>query len=143
MSNDVAGPKGSVMGDRLGIAVNRALFDPACQRLNEWALIGPVQRAALESFAERLLAAERARVAELEAALAARQAEIDRLMLEHCPDEMSSEQKAQWAAHQVPFDPEAVLAMLARGQTVPERDAQRARRWAMDNGTPISGGEHE
>lgn len=45
----------------LGVTVNRALFVPECQRLNEWALIGPVQRAALESFAERLLAAERER----------------------------------------------------------------------------------
>lgn len=41
----------------LGVAVNRALFRPECQRLSEWALIGPVQRAAVESFAEALLAA--------------------------------------------------------------------------------------
>lgn len=47
----------------LSVAVNRALFVPECQRLNEWALIGPVQRAALESFAERLLSAERERCA--------------------------------------------------------------------------------
>lgn len=53
------GPLVVRLSDQLGLAVNRALFDPACQRLNEWALIGPVQRAALESFAERLLAAER------------------------------------------------------------------------------------
>ena len=45
--------------DGLGLAVNRALFSDECQRLAEWALIGPVQRAALESFAERVLAAER------------------------------------------------------------------------------------
>lgn len=30
----------------------------------------------------------------------AKQAEIDRLMLEFCPDEMTAEQKAEWAAHQ-------------------------------------------
>ena len=47
--------------DQLGMAVNRALFDLACQRISEWAHIGPVQRAALESFAERLLSAERER----------------------------------------------------------------------------------
>lgn len=47
----------------VGQAVNRALFADECQRLAEWALIGPVQRAALESFAERLLAAERERCA--------------------------------------------------------------------------------
>ena len=59
------GPLEVRLSDQLGLAVNRALFDPACQRLNEWALIGPVQRAALESFAERLLAAERERCAKL------------------------------------------------------------------------------
>ena len=47
--------------DQLGLIVNRALLADECQRLTEWALIGPVQRAALESFAERLLAAERER----------------------------------------------------------------------------------
>lgn len=30
------------------------------------------------------------------------QARIDALMLEYCPDEMSEEQKRNWAAHQVP-----------------------------------------
>jgi hypothetical protein len=40
----------------LGLAVRRALLSDECQRLAEWALIGPVQRAALETFAERLLA---------------------------------------------------------------------------------------
>jgi hypothetical protein len=29
------------------------------------------------------------------------QAEIDRLMLEHCPDEMTEKQVATWAEHQV------------------------------------------
>lgn len=47
----------------LDLTVNRALFADECQRLAEWALIGPVQRAALESFSERLLAAERERCA--------------------------------------------------------------------------------
>lgn len=51
--------------DQLGLLVNRALFADECERLAEWALIGPVQRAALESFAERLLAAERERCAKL------------------------------------------------------------------------------
>ena len=31
------------------------------------------------------------------------QAQIDRLMLEYCPDEMTSEQLATWAAHQKAF----------------------------------------
>lgn len=34
--------------------------------------------------------------------LDAKQAEIDRLMLEFCPDEMTEEQKAEWAARQRP-----------------------------------------
>jgi hypothetical protein len=56
--------RGSGSNDLLGLAVNRALFADECQRLSGWALIGPVQRAALESFAERLLAAERERLCE-------------------------------------------------------------------------------
>ena len=56
-----ASRRGSGSNDLLGLLVNRALFADECQRLAEWALIGPVQRAALESFAERLLAAERER----------------------------------------------------------------------------------
>lgn len=42
-----------------------------------------------------------------ERALAGKQAVIDRLMLEYCPDEMNEVQVANWAAHQVPADPEA------------------------------------
>lgn len=30
------------------------------------------------------------------------QAKLDLLMFEHCPDEMTAEQKANWARHQVP-----------------------------------------
>jgi hypothetical protein len=60
-----ATPAALRLNDQLGPAVNRALFADECQRLSEWALIGPVQRAALESFAERLLAAERERCAKL------------------------------------------------------------------------------
>lgn len=30
-----------------------------------------------------------------------KQAEIDRLMLEYCPDEMTEVQKERWAAHQI------------------------------------------
>lgn len=40
----------------------------------------------------------RALLAELEA----KQAEIDRLMLEYCPDEMTPEQFENWARHQKP-----------------------------------------
>lgn len=34
--------------------------------------------------------------------IASLQAKIDALMLEYCPDEMTVEQKAEWAAHQKP-----------------------------------------
>lgn len=36
--------------------------------------------------------------------LEALQAKIDRLMLEYCPEEMTEEQKANWAKHQVPSE---------------------------------------
>lgn len=39
--------------------IDAALADPACQRLAEWAAIGPVQRAALASFADRIALPER------------------------------------------------------------------------------------
>lgn len=39
-------------------------------------------------------------VARLKADAASKQARIDALMLEHCPDEMTPEQMAEWAAHQ-------------------------------------------
>ena len=38
-------------------------------------------------------------------------AEIDRLMLEYCPEEMTPEQMANWAAHQKPAGPEAEAAL--------------------------------
>lgn len=60
-----AADRGSELSEGVGPAVKSALLDPACQRLREWALIGPVQRAEIESFAERLLAAERERCAKV------------------------------------------------------------------------------
>jgi hypothetical protein len=41
-------------------------------------------------------------IAELEADNARLQARIDALMLEHCPDEMTAEQLAEWGNSQVP-----------------------------------------
>ena len=41
-------------------------------------------------------------VARLERELLAKQALIDRLMLEYCPDEMTPEQLTEWAKHQRP-----------------------------------------
>jgi hypothetical protein len=43
-------------------------------------------------------------IIELEQQLAANQAKIDALMLEYCPDEMTPEQVANWAAHQAAID---------------------------------------
>ena len=47
------------------------------------------------------------RIADLERQLAEKQAEIDRLMLEFCPEEMTQEQKETWASHQKPAADEA------------------------------------
>ncbi len=47
------------------------------------------------------------RIADLERQLAEKQAEIDRLMLEFCPDEMTQKQKETWASHQKPAADEA------------------------------------
>ena len=44
-------------------------------------------------------------LAEAKAKLEAAQAKIDALMLEYCPDEMSEEQRAEWARHQVEAKP--------------------------------------
>ena len=49
------------------------------------------------------------------AAWDSQQARIDALMLEHCPDEMTPEQMAEWAKHQVAapgFDEAALNAAL-------------------------------
>lgn len=40
-------------------------------------------------------------------------ARIDALMLEHCPDEMTEAQKAEWAAHQKPAENAALATALA------------------------------
>lgn len=39
---------------------------------------------------------------QLQRELAAKQAVIDRLMFEHCPEEMTQEQLDEWASHQMP-----------------------------------------
>lgn len=51
---------------------------------------------------ERELAEAKTRTNNFLAAVDAKQAKIDALMLEFCPGEMSAEQKADWAAAQVP-----------------------------------------
>ena len=63
----------------------------------------------LKKQREAELSALRAEVASLKEQLAAakkdvdsKQARIDELMLEYCPNEMSPEQIEEWAKHQVP-----------------------------------------
>lgn len=48
------------------------------------------------------LAVHESIINELRVEVARKQAEIDRLMLEYCPDEMTAEQLAEWSAHQRP-----------------------------------------
>lgn len=50
---------------------------------------------------------------ELEREIAAKQAEIDRLMLEYCPDEMTPEQIENWKRHQRRTTPEEETAVEA------------------------------
>lgn len=51
---------------------------------------------------ENELQALRTYVQRLQHELASKQAQIDALMLEHCPDEMTAEQLEEWGAHQSP-----------------------------------------
>jgi hypothetical protein len=50
--------------------------------------------------------ADKDRIKQLEQQLAAKQAKIDELMLEYCPDEMTDEQLAEYARHQVQLSSE-------------------------------------
>lgn len=50
---------------------------------------------------DRVFAALLHRVFELEDANSALQSQIDNLMLEYCPEEMSQQQVEEWARHQV------------------------------------------
>ena len=70
---------------------------------------------AITAVADWRSRAERAeaRVAELEREAAAKQARIDALMLEYCPDEMTPEQVAEWARHQRPISEQAADAIDA------------------------------
>lgn len=57
------------------------------------------------SEVEAELASRDAEIERLTAEVGVRQAEIDRIMLEFCPEEMTPEQKAEWARHQKPVGP--------------------------------------
>ena len=45
------------------------------------------------------------RIQELEAEVAAKQAKIDALMMEFCPEDVTEEQYEEWAKHQKPVQP--------------------------------------
>ena len=70
-----------------------------------WQLMAPnavVVGAALARSLESDLAAANDEITRLRAEVEAKQARIDALMLEHCPDEMTQEQTDNWKAHQRP-----------------------------------------
>lgn len=69
-------------------------------------------RASVEREAARQ-AADTARIASLQREVAAKQAKIDALMLEYCPDEMTPEQVENWKQHQVLATPEQEAAIDA------------------------------
>lgn len=52
-------------------------------------------------------------VAKLKLEVASKQAKIDELMLEYCPDEMSKEQLDNWAKHQIPADPQSIIDLCS------------------------------
>lgn len=74
-------------------------------------------RAQYRLEAQRAFAlAERRRddeIARLTAEIGRLQARIDELMLEYCPDEMTDEQRAEWARHQRSVSPEDQAAIDA------------------------------
>jgi len=66
----------------------------------------------MKQFEARVYELE-AEVAELKLEVAAKQARIDELMLEYCPDEMPQEQLDNWSNHQVPADPQPIIDMCS------------------------------
>lgn len=101
--------RGSESNDLLGLAPERAAFEAWFSEGGKWP--AAVRRS---GDGYRLAAAHSAWNA-YKAAWDCQQAKIDRLMLEWCPDEMTAEQLANWAAHQRPIsdaDHEAVAAAL-------------------------------
>lgn len=66
---------------------------------NAYRIANALNAVTVDSQATAAPVEETATVASLKAALEAKQAKIDALMLEFCPDEMTAEQVANWAAH--------------------------------------------
>ena len=87
------------------------------QRANHWKAnhADMVQRCAALSQRPDLPVDRLPAIAKYEAMLNALQAQVDRLMIEYCPDEMSAEQIANWERHQqaVREDVDSVIDCLA------------------------------
>ena len=82
----------------------------------DWALRNPrhvgwveslITTASAQAYAEALAASR------VERAVAAKQAQIDRLTLEHCPAEMMAQQMAEWAKHQQSIPPDIAAILYA------------------------------
>jgi hypothetical protein len=67
----------------------------------------------IEAGLRSKLSAQQVRIAELETQLVAAQAHIDALMLEHCPEDMTDEQRERWARHQRPVSKEEAAEINA------------------------------
>ena len=100
--------------------VEKTMRHKRAERYEAWAVGIDEQQSKYEAAHEALVNTEndlarcrevannqRGRIADLERQLAEKQAEIDRLMLEFCPDEMTQKQKETWASHQKPAADEA------------------------------------
>ena len=76
----------------------------------------------LEAFYNLARADLEATIAEQAAELESLQCKIDALMLEYCPDEMTEEQKVEWARHQQPVSDEKQRAVDAAIAAAPKQE---------------------
>lgn len=80
--------------------LRRQLTEREAERNNAWGELREIRKAISANPEESTLD----EVVKLCQQLAAKQAEVDALMLEYCPSEMSQEQLDTWAAHQRPSE---------------------------------------
>lgn len=88
---------------------NNAKRASECKTLEDWKFLASHLESQLlsNSFQYNSMADKRS------AEIAALQARIDSLVLEHCPDEMTAEQKDEWAKHQVVISDEELDRLIA------------------------------
>ncbi len=109
MQGEDVGRLASPLTEGLGLEPERAAFEAWFSEGGKW------PAAVRRSGDAYVLAAAQAAWTAYKAAWDCQQAEIDRLMLEWCPDEMTPRQMAEWATHQVAapgFDEAALDAAL-------------------------------